>query len=228
MPPRVTRLARAGRDDSAPAAWNNMHSTLPTPTQVRACCCRSANARLITTPRVPLSAQWQRCSRANTDSDACSSSVATAVRAAVAASAPWPSPSTTASSTPVGTDLTRCRSPDCVWPGSADAATPQSIRGDASTDASGIHAPPFFHRHRGSLPRIGNHLEVVHEAAGAGQPETETPGRGVAVLQDAGHVADPGPLVARHHHHALTVAVRHEAEDDFAALGVHQDVACDL
>src|SRR5256884_716000 len=228
MPPRVTRLARAGPDDDAPAAWNSMHSTLPTPIHVSVLCARSANARLITTPREPLSAQWQRSSSADTDSEACWSSVATAVRAAVAASAPWPSPSTTAMSTPLDTGLTRYRSPDCVWPGSADAATPQSIRGEASTDASRIHTPPFFHRHGGSLPRIGNHVEVVHEAPGPGQPETEAPGRGVAVLQGAGHVADPGPLVARHHHDALTVAVRHEAEGDFAALGVHQDVACDL
>src|SRR5437868_6975560 len=204
MPPRVTRPTRVRLANVAPWPWNSMHSTLPTPAHVSAFCCGFAKARLITTPREPLSAQWQRCSSANTDSDACRSSVVTAVRAAVAASAPWPSPSTTAISTPVDTGLTRCKSPDCVWPGSADDATPQSISVEASTDASGIHAP------------------------GAGQPETQAPGRGVAVLHGAGNVADPGPLVARHDHDALTIAVRHQAEGDFAALGVHQDVARDL
>src|SRR5256886_4227890 len=109
MPPRVTRLARAGAGAFARSAWNSMHSTLPTPAHVSWFCCRSAKARLITTPREPLSAQWQRWSSANTDSDACSSSVVTAVRAAVAASAPWPSPSTTARSTPVATGFTRCK-----------------------------------------------------------------------------------------------------------------------
>src|SRR5256885_8283915 len=223
MPPRVTRPARLGMADGVWSKWNNMHSTLPTPVHISVRSCWLRNARLMTTPREPLSAQWQRWSSANTDSDACSSSVVTAVRAAVAASAPWPSPSTTARSTPVATGFTRCKSPDWVWPGSADEATPQSITIEASTDALGIHAPPFFHRHGGPLPRIGDHLEVVHEAAGAGQPETQTPGRGVAVLHRAGHVADPGPLVARDDHDALTVAVRHHADGDFAALGVHQD-----
>src|SRR5205807_10658922 len=189
---------------------------------------RSTDGRRVTTARARRSAQWQRCGSAGAGSEACGSRAATAVRAAVAASAAWPSPSTTAMSAPVGTGLTRDRSPDSVWPGSADAATPQSIRGEASTDASRIHAPPLFHRHGGSLPRIGNHVEVVHEAPGPGQPETEAPGRGVAVLQGAGHVADPGPLVARHHHDALTVAVRDEAEGNFDALGVYQVVACDL
>src|ERR1051326_4408990 len=155
-------------------------------------------------------------------------SVCTAVRAAVAASAPWPSPSTTATSTPVATALTRCASPDWAWPGSADAATPQSSRAEASTEALGIHAPPFLHRHGGPLARIGDHLEVVHETAGAGQPETQTPGRGVPVLHGAGDVADPGALIARHDDDALTVAVRHDAEGDFAALGVHQGVPSGL
>src|SRR5205085_2321295 len=218
MPPRVTRPTRVSLANVAPSPWNSMHSTLPTPAHVSAFCCGLAKARLITTPREPLSAQWQRCSSANTDSDACRSSVVTAVRAAVAASAPWPSPSTTAISTPVDTGLTRCKSPDCVWPGSADDATPQSISVEASTDASGIHAPPFFHRHGGALPRVGGHVEVVHQAPGAGQPETQAPGRGVAVLHGAGNVADPGPLVARHDHDALTIAVRDQAEGGRHAL----------
>src|SRR5947209_334847 len=228
MPPRVTRPARVGLAGGAAPTWNSMQSTLPTPAHVRAFWWRVAHAMLITPPREPLTATWQRSSSANTDSDACSSSVFTAVRAAVAASVPWPSPSTTATSTPVATGLTRCRSPDWAWPGSADEATPQSIRVEASTDALGIHAPPFLHRHGGPLPRIGEHLEVVHEAAGAGQPETQAPGGRVAVLHGSGHVADPGPLVARDDHDALTIAVCHHAEGDFAALGVHQDVARDL
>src|SRR5256885_6384249 len=228
MPPRVTRPARLGMADGVWSKWNNMHSTLPTPVHISVRSCWLRNARLMTTPREPLSAQWQRCRSASTDSDACSSSVVTALRAAFAASAPWPSPSTTAISTPAGTDLTKCRSPDWVWPGSADDATPQSIKADASTGTSSIHASPFLHRHRGSLPCIGDHFEVVHEAAGSGQPETQAPGRGVAVLHGAGNVADAGPLVARHNHDALTVAVRHYGDGDFPALGVHQDVTRDL
>src|ERR1043166_2911449 len=228
MPPRVTRLSRDGLAGAGASTWNSMQSTLPTPAHVSVFWCPLANARLITTPREPLSATWQRWSSANTDSDACSANVCTAVRAAVAASAPWPSPSTTATSTPVATALTRCASPDWAWPGSADAATPQSSRAEASTEALGIHAPPFLHRHGGPLARIGDHLEVVHETAGAGKPETQTPGRGVPVLHGAGDVADPGALIARHDDDALTVAVRHDAEGDFAALGVHQDVPSDL
>src|SRR5437879_7906214 len=131
-------------------------------------------------------------------------------------------------STPPASGLTRCRSPDWVSPGTADEATPQSIRAAASTDASGTGAAPFLHRHGGSLPRIGGHVEVVHEAASAGQPQTQAPGRGVAVLHGAGDVADPGSLIARHDHDALTVAVRHDAQGDLATLGVHQDVSLDL
>src|SRR2546428_4175001 len=78
------------------------------------------------------------------DSVACRSSAATAACAAAAASAPWPSPSTTATSTPVPTGLTRCRSPDSASPGRAREATPHSINAGAPTEASGIHAAPFF------------------------------------------------------------------------------------
>ena len=44
-------------------------------------------------------------------------------------------------------------------------------------------AAPFLHRHGGPLPRCGHDVEVVHQAAGARQPEPQPAGRRVAVLQ---------------------------------------------
>src|SRR6266849_5792775 len=81
MPPRVTREARAGR--AAGSVWNSLPSTLPTPSQVMEPSARR-NARLITTPRVPASAWWDRCTSNNTDTCACGPSAPTAARAAAA------------------------------------------------------------------------------------------------------------------------------------------------
>src|SRR2546422_7618409 len=162
------------------------------------------------------------------DAVACRSSAATAAFAALAASAPWPSPSTTATSTPVPTGLTRCRSPDSASPGRAREATPHSINAGAPTEASGIHAAPFFHRHRGSHPDGRAHVEIVHQASRPREPQAQASGRRVAVLEGALDVPDPGALIAGDDHHALAVTVADHAERDFAPFGVHEDVARDL
>src|SRR5213596_4001119 len=228
MPPRVTRLARAAPDRAAPSPYTSRPSTLPTPTHVRDGSCRLNAATLITAPRVPFRARWQRSSSGAGDSVACRSSAATAALAALAASVPWPSPSTTATSTPVPTGLTRCRSPDSASPGRAREATPHSINAGAPTEASGIHAAPFFHRHRGSLPDGRAHVEIVHQASRPREPQAQASGRRVAVLEGALDVPDPRALIAGDDHHALAVTVADHAERDFAPFGVHEDVARDL
>src|SRR2546429_6916991 len=220
MPPRVTRLARAARDRAAPSPYTSRPSTLPTPTHVMDRSCRLNAATLITAPRVPFRARWQRSRSGAGDSVACRSSAATAAFAALAASAPWPSPSTTATSTPVPTGLTRCRSPDSASPGRARDATPHSINAGAPTEASGIHAAPFFHRHRGSLPDGRAHVEIVHQASRPREPQAQASGRRVAVLEGALDVPDPRALIAGDDHHALAVTVGDHAERDFTPLGV--------
>src|SRR5207247_7892314 len=117
--------------------------------------------------------------------------------AAATATSPRPNPSTAATSTPRTTGITRWRSPDSASPASASVATPQSIKGRTSTDASRMPAAPFLHRHGGPLPRCGHDVEVVHQAAGARQPEPQPAGRRVAVLQGARDIGNPGPLIAR-------------------------------
>src|SRR6266567_4345019 len=216
MPPRVTRLARAAPDRAAPSPYTSKPSTFPTPTHVMDRSCRLNAATLITAPRVPFRARWHR------------SSAATAAFAALAASAPWPSPSTTATSTPVPTGLTRCRSPDSASPGRAREATPHSINAGAPTEASGIHAAPFFHRHRGSLPDGRAHVEIVHQASRPREPQAQASRRRIAVLEGALDVPDPRALIAGDDHHALAVTVGDHAERDFAPFGVHEDVARDL
>src|SRR2546422_8466934 len=228
MPPRVTRLARVEPDRAAPSPYSSRPSTLPTPSHVIERSGRANTARLITAPRVPWRAGWPRSRGGPGDSVACRSSAATAAWAAVAASAPWPSPSTTATSTPVPTGLTKCRSPDCASPGRASVATPHSINAGVPTEASGIHASPFFHRHGGSLADGRAHVKVVHQTARAREPQSQPAGRGIAVFERARDVADPRPLVPRDDHHALAVAVRHQRERDFSPFGVHEDVARDL
>src|SRR5881275_364150 len=228
MPPRVTRLARVEPDRGAPSPYSSRPSTLPTPSHVIERSGRANTATLITAPRVPWSARWHRWMSGTGDSVACRSSAATAACAAVAASAPWPSPSTTATSTVLPTGLTRCRSPDCVSPGRARVATPHSISRGAVTDASRIHAAPFFHRHSGALADTRAHVEVVHQATCPREPQSQAAGRRVAVLEGPRHVPDSRALIPGDDHHALAVAVRHEAERDFAPLGVHEDVARDL
>src|SRR5947208_517961 len=228
MPPRVTRLARAARGRAARSPESSRPSTLPTPTHVIDRSGPANTATLITAPRVPFRARWQRSTSGAGDSVACRSSAVTADCAALAASAPWPSPSTTATSTPVLTGLTRCRSPDSASPGRASVATPHSINARPPTDTLGIHASPFFHRHGGPLADVRAHVEVVHQAPRTREPQSQAARRRVAVLERARHVPDPRALIARDDHDALTVAVRHQAERDFAPLGVHEDVARDL
>src|SRR5256885_17226918 len=214
MPPRVTRLARGEPDRGAPSPYRSQPSTLPTPSHVIECSGRANSATLITTPRVPFRARWQRSTSATVDSVACRSSVATAACAAVAASAPWPSPSTTATSTPVPTGLTRCKSPDWASPRRARVATPQSIRRGVLTEVSRTDAAPLFHRHGGSLADVRAHVEIVHQTSRPGKPQSQSAGGGVAVLERARHVLDPRALIPCDDHHALPVAVRDEAEHD--------------
>src|SRR5207244_13584389 len=189
---------------------------------------RPSTATLITTPRVPWRARWQRSMSGTGDSVAWRSSAATAACAALAASAPWPSPSTTATSTLVPTGLTRCRSPDSASPGRAREATPHSINAGAPTEASGIHAAPLYHRPRGSLPDGRSHVEIVHQASRPRAPQAQASSRRVAVLEGALDVPDPRALIAGDDHHALAVTVGDHAERDFAPLRVHEDVAPDL
>src|SRR5438445_243622 len=162
------------------------------------------------------------------DSSAYRPAPATAAPAAAAASAPCPSPSTAATSTPRPTCLTRWRSPDSFSPACASVATPQSITGGASTDASRMPPAPFLHRHGGPLARNGHDVEVVHQAPRPRQPQTQPPRCRVPVLQRAGDVGNPGPLIARDDDHAIEVPVHDRAQRDLAPLGVHQDVAGDL
>src|SRR6266481_3361028 len=61
MPPRVTSDARPERSDQS--TWCSTPSTFPTPSHVIVPRGASKRARLITTPRLPLSAPWQRCNR---------------------------------------------------------------------------------------------------------------------------------------------------------------------
>src|SRR5439155_1064439 len=106
--------------------------------------------------------------------------------------------------------------------------TPHSINARPPTDTLGIHASPFFHRHGGPLADVRAHVEVVHQAPRTREPQSQAARRRVAVLERARHVPDPRALIARDDHDALTVAVRHQAERDFAPFGVHEDVARDL
>src|SRR3989449_8813774 len=228
MPPRVTRLARVEPDRAAPSPYSSRPSTLPTPSHVIERSGRANTARLITAPRVPWRARWQRWMSGPVDWLAARASGATAACARSAAPAPWPSPSTTATSTAVPTGLTRCRSPDCASPGRARVATPHSISCGAVTDASRIHAAPFFHRHGGALADVRVHVEVVHQAPRPREPQSQAAGRRVAILEGPRHVPDSRALIPGDDYHALAVAVRHDAERDFAPLGVHEDVARDL
>src|SRR5207302_1532167 len=82
-------------------------------------------------------------------------------------------------------------SPDSASPGRARDATPHSINAGAPTEASGIHAAPFFHRHRGSLPDGRAHVEIVHQASRPREPQAQASGRRVAVLEGALDVPDP-------------------------------------
>src|SRR6266550_3576454 len=214
MPPRVTRLARVDPDRGAPSPYSSRPSTLPTPSHVIERSGRANTATLITAPRVPWRARWQRWMSGTGDSVACRSSAATAARAAVSASAPWPSPSTTATSTVLPTGLTRCRSPDCASPGRAWVATPHSISRGAVTDASRMHVAPFFHRHGGALADARAHVEVVHQAPRPREPQSQAAGRRVAVLEGPRHVPDSRALIPGNDHHALAVAVRHDVARD--------------
>src|SRR5438093_2684759 len=183
---------------------------------------------LSTAPRVPWSARCERSTSARGDSPACRSSAVTAARAAAAASAPCPRPSATARSTPLAIGLTRCTSPHCASPGRVRIATPHSITRAVPGEVSRILAPPFLHGDGRALPDPRAHVEIVHEAPRTRQAEAQTARRRVAVLERALHVADPGPLIARHDHDAAAVAVGHQAERDLPPLGVHEDVAGDF
>src|SRR5882672_3262528 len=226
MPPRVTSVARPERSDQL--AWCSTPSTLPTPSQVIVPRGTSMRATLITTPRLPLSATWQRCSSESGGSSAYRSSAPTAIRAAAAASSPWPRPSTTAMSTPSSTALTMCRSPDSDSPCSASVATPQWMRVCALRTGLGTGPLPLGHRDARAVPRRRGDFELIHQAARAGKTETQTPGRGVAVLHRAGHVADPGAVILRDDNETLAGAVDDLREPHVATLRVHQDVARDL
>src|SRR2546425_12272646 len=140
------------------------------------------------------------------DRVACRPRAATAARAAVAASAPWPSPSTTATSTLVPTGLTTCPSPDWASPGRASVATPHSISAERLTDASGIHASPFFHRHSGALADARAHVEAVHQAPRAREPQSQRAGRRLGDLQPAPDIPDTRALRAPRHTRARGVA----------------------
>src|SRR2546429_5532737 len=154
------------------------------------------------------------------DWGACRSSGVPADCAALVASAPWPSPATTATSTPAPTGFARCRAPDSAAPGRARDATHHSINTGAPTESSGIHAAPFVHRHRGSLPDGRAHVEIVHQASRSREPQAQASGRRVAVLEGALDVPDPRALIAGDDHHALAVTVGDHAERDFTPLGV--------
>src|SRR5438132_6575210 len=140
----------------------------------------------------------------------------------------WPSSTFSNSRTPVPSGLTRCRSPDSASPGRARDATPHSINAGAPTEASGIHAAPFFHRHRGSLPDGRAHVEIVHQASRSREPQAQASGRRVAVLEGALDVPDPRALIAGDDPPALAGTVGDHAEPDITPLGVHEDVARDL
>src|SRR5436190_3747787 len=97
------------------------------------------------------------------------SSTATALSAAAAASGPWPSASTTATSVPVGKAFTTARSPVLVWPGNAREATAQS-RSCVSIWTL-TNPSPLLHGHGRALAGSGLHVELVHQPAGAREPQ---------------------------------------------------------
>src|SRR3989442_3341283 len=97
---------------------------------------------------------------------------------------------------PRPTGLTRWRSPDSVSPASGAAATPHSIMG-ATFITSRMPATPFLHGHGCPLPRRGDDVEVVHQAAGARQAEAQGPRRRITVLQRARHLRDARTPVSR-------------------------------
>src|ERR1043165_863409 len=144
----------------------------------------------MTAPRVFVSASWQRVTSASSDSALWSSRTATAVLAATVASSPWPRPSATASNTPSGIGLMRCRSPHTASPGNARLATPQPISGFEMTLSFCIAVQPFFHRNGRPDADFGDDIEIVHQQLRAGQTHTQSAARRVAVLHGFGDILD--------------------------------------
>src|SRR5437870_13093352 len=116
--------------------------------------------------------------------------MASAVLAATVASSPWPKPSATASKTPSGIGLMRCRSPQTVSFGNARLATPQSISGFELAFSFCIVVQPFFHRNGRADADFGDNVEIVHQQFRAGQTHAQSAARRIAVLHGFGDILD--------------------------------------
>src|SRR5439155_15543167 len=180
--------------------------------------------RVITTPRVLVRARWQRLTREMIESPANCSRMATAARAAATASSPCPTPSTTASSTPWSSGLTRCRSPETAWPSSGRAATPQSINGGWSA-ASLTSAQPFLHGDCGSFANLGIDVKLIHQPFGAGQADSQSLAGGIAVLHGQRHVRNTRAVVPSDQGDAVAVALLDGRQNNLSGLGMVDDVA---
>src|SRR5205807_6196803 len=143
-----------------------------------------------------------------------------AVSAGTAASSPCPNPSTTATRAPPGKCITACRSPDLDCPGSVSAAAPHSMR-EVST-------LPFLNRHDRAQANIGDDFKLVHQPPDSGQAKPQTPRRREPGLEGAGNVWDTRSFVVGRDNDPAGFSLLDEFQDDFAALGVEQNVSSQL
>src|ERR1043166_2146247 len=203
-------------------------STLPTPSHVSLPSDDRSVATVMTTPRVPVNASWQRLTSAGSGSPAWRSRTPAAVFATAVASLPWPRPSTTANSTPSARGLTKCTSPQMDWPGNSRHATPQEISDRDMSVSFSISAQPLLHRDGRSDADLGLDVEFIHQPFCSRQPDAQAFAGRKAVLHGLRDVRDPGAVIAGDDAQAMSGAVIFAAENDFPALGVFDYVARNL
>src|SRR6478736_155968 len=161
-----------------------------------------------------------------TDSCACFSRMATAIWAAAVASSPCPTPSTVAKSTPWLIGVTRCKSPETVWPAIGRVATPKSISDLFWTTPGFISTQPFFHGNSGSLAHFGINVKFVHQPFCSRQPHAQPFACGIAVLHGLIDVRNAGAFIASYDGNPMLATVICGRQKNLSAFGVIHDVAC--
>src|SRR3954469_20834472 len=187
-------------------------------------------------PRVERNAAWQRSASATTSSYGPARSASTATDAACAAGCPWPTPSTAAISASRPAATTSASSPDRCSPAIGRPAIDHSTTPARSRIAAAslphalerVALAPLAHRDGRPAAQLRVDVELVHQPAAAGQPETEAAAARVALLQRPLHIRDPRPLIARHHHDRDALIVGGPPDLHLPGAGVDEDVAADL
>src|SRR3954447_26198801 len=96
----------------------------------------------------------------------------------------------------------------------SEVPPPGSVIAAASLphDLERVAVAPLAHRDGGAVAELRLDVELVHQPAAAGEPETQAAPRRVSLLERALDVGDPRSLVARDHDDRDPVVV-HVAPD---------------